>query len=233
MAHIECFCSQKKLQEQKSENKKQRTVINELASRKEQKERDAETARNKETMKSGGLTKSTKKKKTKGVEVEDQEKAQNKEPAPKKKSSKTKKPVEDEGDILETCAIRKHTTDKQGEVKVKVKWGDSGTQDWQCLYDMWADYPMEVKAYKKKNQRSTRGKSWNVLIIDDVEYFVRILGMIGGEQNVAEATFIVLANNGYKFDGEDCVRYDELLKDDPDLLQAFLDSPKADDASIA
>jgi hypothetical protein len=57
--------------------------------------------------------------------------------------------------------------------------------------------------------------------------------MIGGEQNVAEATFIVLANNGYKFDGEDCVRYDELLKDDPDLLQAFLVSPEADDVSIA
>ena len=225
------------MQEQKSENKKQRRVINELASRKEQKERDAETARNKETMKSGA--KPTKKKKTKGVEVEDQEKAQKKETAPKKKTSKAKTPVEDEddeletGDVLETCVIMKHTSDKQGEVRVKVKWGDSGKQDWQCLYDMWADYPTEVKAYRKKNQRSTRGKSWNVPIIDNVEYFVRILGMIGGEANVAEATFIVLANNGYKFDGEDCVRYDELQKDDPDLLQAFLDSPEADDVSIA
>jgi hypothetical protein len=98
---------------------------------------------------------------------------------------------------------------------------------------MWADYPMEVMAYKKKNQKATRGKPWKVPIIDDVEYFVRVLGMIGGEENVAEATFIVLANNGYKFDGKDCVRYDELQKDDPDLLQAFLDSPEASDASIA
>ena len=53
------------------------------------------------------------------------------------------------------------------------------------------------------------------------------------EEHFVEATFIVLANNGYKFDGKDCVRYDELQKDDPVLLQAFLDSPKADDASIA
>ncbi len=46
-----------------------------------------------------------------------------------------------------------------------------------------------------------------------------------------------LANNGYKFDGDDCVKYDELQADDPKLLQAFLDSvedsPEADDASIA
>ena len=223
------------MQEQKSENKKQRKVINELAGRKKQKEREAETARNKETLKSGGSTKLSKKKKTKRVEVEDQEKAQNKETTPKKKTSKKKKPVEDEGDgdVLETCLIIKHTSDKQGEVKVKVKWGDSGTKDWQCLYDMWADYPTEVRAYKKKNHRSTRGKLWNVPIMDDIDYFVRILGMIGGEENVTEASFIVLANNGYKFDGEDCVRYDELQKDDPELLQAFLDSPEADDASIA
>ena len=106
-------------------------------------------------------------------------------------------------------------------------------QDWQCLYNKWADYPTEVKAYKKKNQRETRGKPWNVPTIDGIEYFVRILGMIGGEGNVAEATFIFLANNKYKFDGKDCVRYNELQKDDPDLLQAFLDSPEADDASIS
>ena len=105
-------------------------------------------------------------------------------------------------------------------------------QDWQCLFDMWADYPTEVQEYKKKNQTTTRGKPWRVPTIDTVEYFVRILCMIGGEENVEEATFIVLANNGYKFDGKDCVKYDELQKDDPDLLQAFL-APEADDASIA
>jgi hypothetical protein len=97
---------------------------------------------------------------------------------------------------------------------------------------MWADYPTEVMEYKKKNQKTTRGKPWRVPTIATVEYFVRILCMIGGEENVKEATFIVLANNGYKFDGKDCVKYDELRKDDPDLLQAFL-APEADDASIA
>ena len=65
-------------------------------------------------------------------------------------------PVEDEGDILEMRVIIKHTLDKQGAVRVKVKRGDLGKQDWQCLYDMWADYPMEVKEYKKKNQTTTR-----------------------------------------------------------------------------
>ena len=55
----------------------------------------------------------TKKKKTKGVEVEDKEKAQNKETTPKKKTSKKKEPAEDEGedegDILEMCVIITHT----------------------------------------------------------------------------------------------------------------------------
>jgi hypothetical protein len=220
------------LQEQLSENKKQRQVIEEIAGRKKQKKQDAETAKNRETLKSGG---STKKKKRKGDEVEDQERT------PKKKRSKKKKPVEVEEvetdevetDVLETCVIFRHTSDKQGEVKVKVEWGDSGTKDWQFLYDMWADYPTEVMEYKKKNQKATRGKFWNVPTIDNVTYFVRILCMIGGEEKIEDATFIVLANNGYKFDGEDCVKYDELQNDDPDLLKAFLDSPEADDASIA
>ena len=61
--------------------------------------------------------------------------------------------------------------------------------------------------------------------------------MLGGDTEVTEAKFIVLANNGYKFDGEDCVKYDELQNYDSELLQAFLDSledaNEADDASIA
>ena len=52
-----------------------------------------------------------------------------------------------------------------------------------------------------------------------------------------ESRILHLANNGYKFDGYNCVKYDELQADDPKLLQAFLDSvedsPEADDASIA
>ena len=216
------------MQEQRSENKKQRKVIEEIAGREKQKKQDAETAKNRDTLKSGG---STKKKKRKGDEVEDQERT------PKKKKSKKKEMVEVEADDLEadelkTCVIIRQNTDKLGEVIVKVKWGDSGQQDWQFLYDMWADYPTEVMEYKKKNQKTTRGKPWRVPTIATVEYFVRILCMIGGEENVEEATFIVLANNGYKFDGKDCVKYDELQKDDPDLLQAFL-APEADDASIA
>jgi hypothetical protein len=51
------------LQEQKRENAKQRKVIEELAGRNKQEEQDAETARNKETLKSGGSTKPKKKKK--------------------------------------------------------------------------------------------------------------------------------------------------------------------------
>ena len=61
--------------------------------------------------------------------------------------------------------------------------------------------------------------------------------MLGEADKVTEAVFIVLANNGYKFDGEDCVKYDELLNDDPELLEAFLESleesPNTEDASIA
>ena len=54
MTHIVGFCSQKKVQEQKSENNKQRRVIDELAGWKKEKEQEAEMARNKETLKSGG-----------------------------------------------------------------------------------------------------------------------------------------------------------------------------------
>jgi hypothetical protein len=130
----------------------------------------------------------------------------------------------------------KHKTNKEGEVQVKVKWGDSAA-DWQYLYDMWADYPDEVKEYKKKNQQKTKGRLWRVPVLEAVDYFVRILGMLGGDNDVTEAKFIVLANNGYKFDGHGCVKYEELQDDDPKLLKAFLDSlrtpPRADDASIA
>ena len=51
------------MQEQKRENAKQRKIIEELSSCKKQKEKDAEMAVHKETLKSGGSTK-TKKKKT-------------------------------------------------------------------------------------------------------------------------------------------------------------------------
>ena len=131
----------------------------------------------------------------------------------KKKTSKKKQleqTVEVEVDDLKTCKVMKHKTDKQGKVRVEVKWGDSGNKDWQYLYDMWADNPGEVKEYKKKNQRTCKGKLWKVPNIDDVEYFVHILAMLGGDTENTEAKFIVLANNGYKFEGEDCVKYDEL-----------------------
>jgi hypothetical protein len=208
------------LQEQKRENAKQRKVIEELAGRNKQEEQDAETARNKETLKSGGSTKPKKKKKK----------------ASKKKTSKKDEVDKQEVEDLETCEIIQHKKDKENMVRVRVKWGDSGP-DWQYLYDMWADYPDEVKEYKKKNQKDTRGKLWRVPNMEDVDYFVRILGMLGGDNDVTEAKFIVLANNGYKFDGKDCVKYEELQNDDPELLEAFLDSvkdsPEADDASIA
>ena len=109
------------------------------------------------------------------------------------------------------------------------------------MYDMWADYPAEVIEYQSKNKNKCRGKVWKVPKIEDVQYFVRILGMIGGAKHVTEARFIVLANNGYKFDGQNCpsVKYHELEKYDPDLLQAFLDSvedsseTETEDASVA
>jgi hypothetical protein len=90
---------------------------------------------------------------------------------------------------------------------------------------------------KKKKIKKCKGTAWNVPTIDGVQSFVRILGMLGGEDKVTDAVFIVLADNGYKFEGKDCVKYDELQHDDEELLKAFLeslkDSPEADDASIA
>ena len=254
VTHTDCFGCQKKLQEQKRENAKQRKVIEDLAIRTKQKEKDAAMALHKETLKTGGSTRTKKKKKgskkkdleeTSEDEVDDLETLKTGgSTKPKKKKASKKEELEPtsedevEGDDLESCKIIKHKTDKrQGEIKVEVKWDDSGKTNWQYLYDMWADYPGEVKDYKKKNQTKCKGKLWKVPNMGDVEYFVRILGMLGGSENVKKAEFIVLANNGYKFHGEDCVKYDELQADDPELLQAFLDSvedsPEADDASIA
>ena len=100
---------------------------------------------------------------------------------------------------------------------------------------MWADYPAEVQHYKKK--KKCKGKLWKVPNIDDVEYFVRIMAMIGGDNGITQAKFVVLANNGYKFDGVDCVKFHELKNDDPELLQTFLDSVEnsgeTDEVSIA
>ncbi len=248
------------MQEQKRENAKQRKVIEDLAIRTKQKEKDAAMTLHKETLKTGGSTKPKKKKASKKKESEPTSEDEvevdaamtlhkktlktggstktKKKKASKKKELEPTSEDEVEVDDLESCKIIKHKTDKrQGEIKVEVKWDDSGKTNWQYLYDMWADYPGEVKDYKKKNQTKCRGKLWKVPNMGDVEYFVRILGMLGGSENVKKAEFIVLANNGYKFDGDNCVKYDELQADDPKLLQAFFDSvedsPEADDASIA
>jgi len=251
------------LQEQKREIEKQRRVIEDLASRNKEEEKDAVMARNRETLKSAASKKPKKKEKTSKkkkskqmdeaeqtdeVEVDDTEsceiitpKTNKKSAASKKnKTSKKKQTVEmkiddteqtDEVEVddLETCEMIRHKTDKQGNVKVQVKWKDSRRVDWQYLYDMWADYPAEVIKYQKKNKNKCRANIWKVPKIGAVQYFVRILGMIGGEKEVTEAEFIVLANNGYKFDGQEypCVKYHELQRDDPDLLQAYLDSVKA------
>ena len=143
--------------------------------------------------------------------------------------------LETDVDELEKCKILKHKINKQDEVRVEVKWETGGGRDWQYLYNMWADYPDEVEEYKK--ERKCKGKHWKVPNFGNVRYFVRILGMVGGDEKPEDAKFIVLTNNGFKFDGKDCVTYDELQKDDPELLKGFLDSlqamPEADEASTA
>ena len=107
--------------------------------------------------------------------------------------------VEADVDQLESCQIVKHKTDKKGDVIVLVEWDDTGKSDWHYLYDMWADYPGKVKRYKKSNKTTCKGNLWKLPNIDNVEYFVHILGMLGEADKVTEAVFIVLANNGYKF----------------------------------
>ena len=133
---------------------------------------------------------------------------------------------EDEGEGLKPCVIISHKTDKQRLVKVLVKWKDKFKGEWQYLYDMWADYPTEVIKYQNNNKNKCRGKIWKIPKIEGVKYFVRILGMVGGDDKVTEAQFIVLANNGYKFDGKESVKYNELKRDDPELLTDYLDSIK-------
>jgi hypothetical protein len=126
---------------------------------------------NKETLKSGGLTKTKKKKKT----------------------SQTKQRVEVEVDDLEICKIINHKTNKQGKVRVEVKWDNSGNTDWQYLYDTWADYPGEVEEYKKKKKcKENFGRLQTLMIC---EHFMCIVGMLGGAKEVIEAKLIVLANN--------------------------------------
>jgi hypothetical protein len=135
--------------------------------------------------------------------------------------------LEPEDDELEKCKILKHKNCKDGEVKVEVKWELIGNKEWLNLYDMWADYPGEVEEYKKKNQNKCKGKLWKVPNLANVKYFVRILGMHGGDEKPEDAEFIVLANNGYKFDDKDCVKYDDLQNDAPELLEAFLQTLEA------
>ena len=190
--------------------------------------------------------------KTKEVEVAAATKNPKKRSAAASKQPKKKSKQTDEGEVdvtettgevevddLETCVIISHKTDKKGDVKVQVQWKDSHKKDWQHLYDMWADYPTEVIKYQNNNKNQCRGKIWKTPKIEGVTYFMRILGMVGGADKVTEAQFIVLANNGYKFDGEEYprVKYDELERDDPELLQAFFgsieDSSETDDASVS
>ena len=70
VTHTDCFGCSKKLQEQKRENAKQRKVIEDLAIWTKQKEKDAAMTLHKETLKTGGSTKTKKKKASKKKEVE-------------------------------------------------------------------------------------------------------------------------------------------------------------------
>jgi hypothetical protein len=242
------------LKEQQRENIKQRKIIEKVYDRRTQEDKSNTTARNKEVLKLAGSSTKSKKKKTskKKQTVEDDDQNMQLEESVDVLNESDDESVDvlnesnDEIDIelldqlddddLEKCNILKHKTNKDHVVKVEVKW-ESGKRDWQYLYDMWADYPGEVEEYKKKNPGKCRAKIWSVPNMTNVWYFVRILEMHGGNEKVEDAKFIVLANNGYKFEGEGCVSYDNLQEDAPELLQAFLDSvavsPEADEASIA
>jgi hypothetical protein len=104
--------------------------------------------------------------------------------------------------------------------KVKVRWTDK-TTSWHQLRDIWADFPYHVAVYRKKKQLIKGNNIWNTPTLNAVESFIRILEHEGNIEKPRSLKFEVLCDNGYRLPN---VSYAELHKDDPTLIDEYLEN---------
>jgi hypothetical protein len=126
----------------------------------------------------------------------------------------------EEYEELEPCSLMSQKSNKDGEIQVQGDWKNQRVRNSQMLYDMWADYPGEVLTYRKENKLSNK-KAWKKPKFESIEYVVRILSMVGDMEDLRNASFCTLWNNGFKVDN---TTYVELEVDASDILEKFLSS---------
>ena len=115
---------------------------------------------------------------------------------------------------LESCKIIRHCRDST----VMARW-ENRSQTRLKLYDMWVDYPNEVRRYRGRVFPKKPPKAWRDPNEDDIEEVVRILGMNEERPELRKATFTTVWNNGYQMDNHP---FELLLKDAQELLEEFL-----------
>ena len=117
---------------------------------------------------------------------------------------------------LETCEIIKHYRDKT----VLVRW-ENKSKTRLNLYDMWVDYPDEVRSYRARVFKKPP-KAWRDPDLEGIEEVVRILAIDGGKPEIKNATFTTVWDNGYKMENH---RFEHLVLDAQELLAKFLGVP--------
>jgi hypothetical protein len=104
---------------------------------------------------------------------------------------------EEESHEAPECKITKHRK-RAGEYEVYVCYG-GGKEQWEKLYDAWADFEGAVMEYRdsKKNLNKDAKKAFKKPDLEDIEEVKRILGHDGNVNNPDSLTFSILWDNGY------------------------------------
>lgn len=124
----------------------------------------------------------------------------------------------DDDEVPPPLTVVKHR-EKDGDIQLYCKYySDPDLQpSWNFLFDMWCDYPDDVRAYRNEH-KLTRRKKWKDPKFSEVEEVKRILDH-DGDLKKRTATFTIVWDNGWR--SED-VSYDNLEADAEELLAEYL-----------
>ena len=146
-----------------------------------------------------GANTTTKRKrdKTRAKKSSPAKKAPAKKSSPAKKTSPPSLPSIEEEDTFCQGIVghRQSKTSKSvNQIMVQVKWA-TGKPTWEELFSTWADYPEEVKKYRRANK--LKGTAWNAPSESSFKALCSIVHMHGSPSNYKNALYDVVADNGY------------------------------------
>ena len=192
----------KKLRELQEQLKKQNKVISSAKEKAMEEKREAEKQRCEEIVQKQNRRRVPNKRKTK---------------APKKKD--TASPVEDNSepasDELVPESIMNHRMGENKEMEVLVNYG--AKLEWEKLYDIWADFPDIVVAYRRSEKLKL--KCFQTPTIDKAKYIARVIGHTGAVSRPKQMTFCVIFDNGFR---EDNVSYANAMADAKEKVEVYI-----------